>query len=271
MLFEKYDKNKKKRYEVVFDFIAYGYIALIVIILFSFSLNAIYAISGDQIKGIDVLNSLAHIATAFAFIFAVYQYRRNGEKERQIIIVAEAKMLISKMSSLADNTKKNTLYTIEDINEFVSLMTNLGGNFLALYDALTDDIHKGMIRMRWQDMHYNHLSKTLALFTIDSLFDNLSLEKNFQGYSFSKARVDVSVQSTIEVFREYYFTIKVLTDMSIGNEIVLKFNDFYWFQTYFFDRENTNDLMYGLLSILDLRATAPLLAASHHIKKGVNA
>ena len=269
MLIEKSNKNKKKRYEVVFDFFAYGYIALIVIILFSFALNVIATITGDEIEGIDVLNSLAHIATAFAFIFAVYQYRKNGEKERQIIIATEAKVLISKMSSLADDTKKNTLYTIEDINEFVCLMTNLGSDFMILYDALTDDIHKGMIRMRWQDMHYYHLYKTLTLFRIESLFDNLNLDKNFRGYSFINARLDTTVQQQVKSLQEYYFTKKVLTEMSIGEKIAATFVDLDLFQTYFFDRDETNDLMYGSFSILNFKASAPLLAAAKDVNKKV--
>jgi hypothetical protein len=261
MLFEKSGKNKKKKYEVIFDFFAYGYVAFIFIILFSFALTAIASITGDKIKGIDILNSLAQIATAFAFIFAVYQYRKNGEKERQIIIAAEAKLLTKRMAVVADEAKRNTKYTIEDINNFISLMSNLGTDFMALYDALTDDIHKAMVRMRWQDMHYNHLSKTLNSFTIDTLFVNLSLEKDFRGYSFYNSRLDSSIQSKHEVFREYFFTLKVLSEMSIGEEIILKFDSFLLFESYFFDDETTNDLMYGLLSRLDLRATAPLLAA----------
>lgn len=268
MLFEKPEKNKKKRYELVFDFFAYGYIALVFIILFSLVLTAITSITGDKIKGVDVLNSLAQIATACAFIFVVYQYRRNGEKERQNIIATEAKLLTTRMATVADEAKRNTKYTIEDINSFISLMSNLGTDFMALYEALTDDIHKAMVRMRWQDMHYNHLSKTLNSFTIDSLFENLNLEKDFRGYSFYNSRFDSSIQSKLEVFREYFFTIKVLSEMSIGEEIIPKFDSLFLFESYFFDDETTNDLMYGLLSGLDLRATAPLLAAIKEKQSG---
>jgi len=270
VLFEKSSKNKKKRYELVFDFFAYGYIALIFIILFSLALTAIASITGDKIKGIDVLNSLAQIATAAAFIFAVYQYRKNGDKERQNIIAAEAKLLTTRMATVADKSKENTKYTIEDINDFIALMSNLGTDFMALYEALTDDIHKAMVRMRWQDMHYNHLSKALQVFTIDQLFENLSLEKDFRGYSFYNSRFDHSITSKHKIFQEYFFSLKVLNEMSIGEEITPKFEGLLLFETYFFDAKETNDLMYGLLSQLDLRATAPLLAAIKEKQKVYN-
>jgi len=261
VLFEKIGKNKKKRYEVVFDCFAYGYIALIFIILFSLALTTIASITGDNIKGIDVLNSLAQIATAFAFIFAVYQYRKNGEKERQNIISTEAKVLANRMAITADKAKENSQYTIEDINDFISLMSNLGTDFMALYGALTDDIHKAMVRMTWQDMHYNHLSKVLCRFTVDGLFENLNLDKDFRNYSFFNSRLDHSVQSQPQCLQEYFFTKKVLNEMSIGEEIVKKFDNLILFESYFFDNQTTNDLMYGLLSRLELRVKAPLLAA----------
>ena len=205
MLFEKPPNNKKKRYEYVFDFFAYGFIVLIFIILFSLALTAIASVTGSKIKGVDILNSLAQIATALAFIFAVYQYTKNSEKERQIIIATEAKLLTTRMAAVADKAKENKKYTIDDINNFISLMSNLGTDFMALYDALTDDVHKAMVRMRWQDMHYNHLSKALRHFTIDKLFENENLEKNFEGYSFFNSRFDSSIQSQHKIFQEYFF------------------------------------------------------------------
>lgn len=261
MLFEKSEKNKKKRYELVFDFFAYGFIALVFIILFSLALTAIASITGDEIKGVDIFNSLAKIATAFAFIFALFQYRKNGDKERQNIIAEEAKLLTSRMATVADKAKENTKYTIEDINSFTSLMSNLGTDFMALYEALTDDIHKAMVRMRWQDMHYNHLSKALQVFTIDKLFENLSLEKDFREYSFYNSRFDSSITSKHKIFQEYFFSLKVLNEMSIGEEITGNFESLFLFESYFFDSKETNDLMYGLLLQLDFRATAPLFAA----------
>jgi len=147
-------------------------------------------------------------------------------------------------------------------------MSNFGTDFMALYEVLTDDVHKAMVRMRWQDMHFNHLSKTLHYFTIDKLFENESLEKDFRGYSFYNSRSHRSIQSKHEIFQEYFFSLKVLNEMSIGDEIVNKFESLFLFESYFFDDETTNDLMYGLLSRLDFRARAPLLAAIKE-KQGV--
>ncbi|MCQ8882704.1 hypothetical protein NQS96_13065 [Pseudoalteromonas shioyasakiensis] len=267
MLFEKSSKNKKKRYEYVFDFFAYGYIALIFILLFSIALTSVASITGDEIKGVDILNSLAQIATALAFVFAVFQYRKNSDKERQNIIAAEAKLLTTRMAEVADKARENQRYTIEDINSFTILMSNLGCDFMAIYEALTDDIHKAMVRMRWQDMHYNHLSKTLRHYTIDKLFENEGLEKNFKGYSFYNSRIDSSIQSKDKVFQEYFFSLKVLNEMRIGDEIVSKVESLSSFESYYFDNETTNDLMYGLLSRLNFKVSAPFLAAIKEKKK----
>lgn len=216
--------------------------------------------SGSKITFLDIVDAMAQIATAFAFGFAVYQFRINGEKERQSIIATEAKLLTSRMATVADNAKSNTKYTINDINNFVGLMSNLGADFMGLYEALTDDIHKAMVRMRWQDMHYNHLSKTLSSFTIDSLFENENLEKDFKSYSFIDSRLDTSVQSKPEIYQEYFFVKKVLSEMSIGDEIIKKFDSLFLFNAYYFDDKITKDLMYGLLSRLDIKVRAPLLA-----------
>lgn len=261
MIYEKKEKNKKKIFELVFDFFAYGYIALIFIVLFSLALTAIASITGDNIKGIDILNSLAQIATGAAFVFAVYQYRKNGEKERQNIISNEAKMLATRMANVADETLLNHKYKIQDINAFVTLMSNLGEDFMVLYEELTDDIHKAMVRMRWQEMHYNHLSKVLCSFTVDSLFNNLNLEDDFKACPFYNGRSDPAIQCYPQALQEYFFTKKILDEISTGDEIVEKFNPLYLFELQFFDHDNTNDLMYGLFSGLDLRASAPLLAA----------
>lgn len=261
MLFEKKLKVKRKRHELVFDFFAYGYIALIFVILFSFALTSIASMTGDKIKGIYVLNLLAQIATAGAFIFAIYQYRQNGEKERQNIIASEVKLLLQRMIAASDAVCVNEKYTIDDINGFIILISNLGIDFNALYEALTDDTHKAMVRMRWQDMHYNHLIKAVSYFTIDQLFENLNLEKDFKGCSFYDGRFSDEVKSKPDCMQEYTFTKKVLGEMSIGQDIVNKFTDLFLFNACFFDHENTNDLMYGLLSHIDIRVSAPLLAA----------
>lgn len=266
MLFQK-NKVRRSRCDLILDFTAYGYMVFVFLLLFAFALNSIANMTGSSIKGVDVLNSLAQIATALAFIFAVYQYRSNGEKERQIIISNEIKEIIVRMKDVCDEFKSNQNYNYQDINEFISLMTNLGTDLHALYEALEDDIYKAMIRIRWQDMHYNHLSKALKPLNIDHIFEINNLEKDFKGFSFIKAKFDEPVKSASELLKEYTFTLKVLKEMSIGEEIANQFNDIGLFETYYFDHDETNDLMFGLLSRLDLRVSSPLIAAVRDYKK----
>ncbi len=262
LLFEK--PNLKR--PVSLDLVALILIIMIITAYLTYGACVVWGImsgydSGSKITLLDLVDGIAQIATALAFGFAVYQFRKNGEKERQNVIATEAKLLTTRMAAVADNAKANTKYTINDINNFVGLMSNLGTDFMALYEALTDDIQKAMVRMRWQDMHYNHLSKTLSGFTIESLFENENLEKDFKAYSFYGSRFDSSVQSQPKIYQEYFFVKKVLSEISIGKEIIKKFDSLFLFDAYFFDDKSTNDLMYGLLSRLDIKAKAPLLAA----------
>jgi len=120
--------------------------------------------------------------------------------------------------------------------------------------------------MRWQDIHFNHLSKTLSGFTIDVLVRNIGSGNNFKAYCYNNPRTHSGMQSTRDPFQEYLFAKKALNEMCNGRDIIAKFNSLFLFNAYFFDNEATNDLMYGLLSRLDFKVKAPLLAAVKEIQ-----
>ena len=258
MLFEKHQKDKKFS---ILALLGFGGVGVVFLVYFAYIFVALKTIVGGKDDITAVFNTIAQIATACAFVFAVYQYRQNGEKERQIIVASEAKMLVERMSKASDSLKNSSEPMGQAINSFTSLMCNLGTDFNALYSALDDDIHKAMVRMRWQDMHYNHLSPALKSLTIDALFDDLSLEKDFKGYSFSKASFDPDVIGTSKELREYERAKKILDNMSIGDEVAGQIDSLYLFEQYFFNRKRTDDLMFGLLSQLSFEFSAPLLAA----------
>jgi len=150
-------------------------------------------------------------------------------------------------------------------------MSSLGSDFAIIFDALTDDIHKAIVRMRWQDMHYNHLAKTLNNFTIDNLFENINLEKKINGMFFHQVRSEISIhcKPESELFSEYTFSLYVLNDVSIDAVITIKFRDLFLFNRFYFDEKETNDIMFGLVSGLDFRVTDPLLAAVKYTQKSV--
>lgn len=255
-----YEKKYKKKISYFLQFLIILCIVLLSLTYTTCGLLAIQSLTVEKIKITDVFNTIAQVATAFAFFFAVYQYRKNGEKERQIIIANEARLLIDRMSHESDKLASNTKFTDREVNEFISIMSSFGCDFKTLYDELTDDLHKAMVRMRWQDMHYNHLSRALNSLTIDLLFDNLNLDKKHDSYSFFNARFDDSSESEPEVLREYMYTKNIFNNMSAAKELINSFTNLYLFEQYYFDHEGTNDLMYGLLSRLDFRVSAPLLS-----------
>ncbi|EKO3808592.1 hypothetical protein NTE10_000451 [Vibrio harveyi] len=256
MLYEK--KNKKS--SVILDVLVYGAVAVICVIYFTYIYVSVVTITDEEVKVSEISSSLAQIATASAFIFAVHQYRKNGEKERQTIIATEAKSIVQRMSKLSDGMLEKRGFTSSDINKFTNAMSNLGTDFYALYDALSDDVQKAIIRMYWQNMHFNHLSIALKSLTIESLFSNMNLDREHKGESFFDAQFDDSVTSQPDAFKEYAFTKKVFEKMSVCDSIVSGFDDLFLFETYYFSSKKIDDLMYGSMSRLDIRVKAPLLA-----------
>jgi len=249
---------------------------LIVVIVFTayitYGICKIYGVldSGntkDQVTVLEVVNGFAQIATALAFFLAVYQYRKNGEKERQLVIAEEAKSQIRKMVELSDELAKNKTCTNSELNRFLESMSNCAVDFSELYSAVTDSLHKSIVRMHWQAMHYNHLSKALKTLTVEKLFRNCSLNIDEGGYSLFDARFHSGVASKPQHLREYFFTKKIFDDLSICEEIVESFNGVAAFYNYFFDPKSINDLMYGLLSRIGIRVSAPLIAAIYE-KRG---
>ncbi|MCA0934004.1 hypothetical protein LCL85_00325 [Vibrio alginolyticus] len=254
MPFRKYKKI------TALDLLTFGGVFVVFVIYFAYIVVALKNIVGNKDDLTATFNIIAQLATSGAFIFAVYQYRKNGEKDKQVIIASEAKMIIDRMVRASVNLKDSAEPMDRAINNFTSLMSNLGTDFEVLYDSLHDELHKTMVRMRWQDMHYNHLSPALKSLTVDMLFEDLNLEKDFKGYSFTDADFDNEVLKSNNSIREFKRTELILNNMSIGEEIVDNINNLFLFEHYFFNKERTGDLMQGLLSQLSFESSAPLLA-----------
>src|SRR5690606_34882344 len=104
MIFQKpVLKNKANTLDIV------GYTLVIAIFsaYLTYGVCAVYGVSGNKggVTALDVINGLAAIATASAFVLALLQYRKNIIQQRQQIVAAEAKMLIDKMIDVASKIK----------------------------------------------------------------------------------------------------------------------------------------------------------------------
>lgn len=246
--------------------IYYGAIAVIVFVYFLYGFISVVEIVGDSVKVIDITNSVAQIATASAFLLAFYQYKKNSIKERQVQVATEAQKLTAKMALLSDELKTGDETSIETINLFVAKMTNLGTDFNALYNDLDDDIYKAMVRMHWQDMYFNHLSFALKGLDIVALLKSEDFNSAGFAPNLVKAKEMVKGDKTMQCFHDYVYIKNVISLNSVPLSLISKINCMHSFKKYYLDDKFLNDILYGLLSRIDIRATAPLFAVVEEMK-----
>ena len=79
MIFEK--KNNKKT-DYLANTLIYGGITAIIFVYFLHFYLSFSEIVGSSAKATEVITSIASLATAGAFLLAVYQYRKNSIKDR---------------------------------------------------------------------------------------------------------------------------------------------------------------------------------------------
>lgn len=261
-----YEKPRKQRKQIIFDVIFYGAMAVIVFLYFLYAFVSTVEIVGDSAKVIDIINSVAQIATAGAFLLAFYQYKKNSIKERQIQVSTEAKNLTVKMAHLSDELKIGDDTRIKSINLFVAKMTNLGADFHALYNDLDDDIYKAMVRMHWQDMYFNHLSFALKGLDIVALLKAENFHEIGFDYNLVKANEMVKDDSIIECYHDYAYIKNVISLNSTSLSLIDKLNCLDMFKTYYLDDSFLNDILYGVMSKIDIRYAAPLFAVVNEIK-----
>lgn len=261
-----YEKPRKKRKEILLDTLFYGAIAIVILVYFLYGFLSITEIVGDSAKVTDIINSVAQIATACAFLLAFYQYKKNSTKDRQTQVSMEAKNLVVKMALLSDNLEVGDKTNIKAINLFVAKMTNLGTDFNALYDALDDDIYKAMVRMHWQDMYFNHLSFALKGLDVVALLKSENINGAEFSHSLVKAKEMVENDRVIDCFHDYAYVKNVMTLNSIPLSKLEKLDCLRAFKTYYLDDDFLNDILYGLLSRIDIRVAAPLLAVVDEMK-----
>lgn len=263
MIFEK-KKNKKTDY--LLNTFIYGGIAVIAFVYFLHFFISFTEIVGSAAKATEVITSIAALATAGAFLLAVYQYRKNSIKDRQETIASEAKKAIGIMIKLSDEMTIAKNINIDLLNTFLSKMANIGSDFDVLFNALEDDIYKAMVRMQWQNMFFNHLRPLLANFDAQELLKSLNNTTNDDelAYIFVTA---TEKSEKVRIFKEYEKLTHVFKNFSLSVSLKNEINDFSQFKTYYLNDEHLNDVLYGLLSRIDIRATCPLLAAIDDYKK----
>ncbi|MGP1720654.1 hypothetical protein [Shewanella frigidimarina] len=266
MLFEKPNLKRLISLDLV------GVVCIVVIVTAYITYGAI-VISGvvngngssSKITFLDLINGFAQIATALAFVLAYVQFRKNRIQQRQVIIATEATSQLEKMISVIDEMELGEKTGLKSLNKSISLLSNLATNFDELFKAMSEDIQKAIVRMQWQDMYFNYLSHALrdidpvAILKKESLIDEAVLEN-----AVTEAKRESEANNILPVFKEYVFTEKLLSHPDIKSKYCLggKIDSLDVFVSHYLNDHNLNDLLYGLLSRIDIRTHAPLLAVA---------
>lgn len=263
MIFQKpVLKNKSN----ALDFIGYTLVVAIFSAYLTYGICAVYGLSGSKSKvtALDVINGLAAIATASAFVLALLQYRKNIIQQRQQIVAAEAKALIDKMVEAASKIKTGSDTCLENLDKSLTDLANIAAGFSEIYRSLNEDVERAIVRMRWQDMYYGHLVPALQkldlieLLLKDSEVDKTKLEAAKIG-SIANARHS----NVLPLFEKFFMYEGVLNTMQFADyDLKGKLPSLDSFVMYYINKFSTNDLMYGILNQIDIRVHAPLLAAA---------
>lgn len=219
--------------------------------------------SVDNVSAIDLLNILGQLATAGAFIFGVVQYRITAKQKRQMDLAAEAKLQVVKMIEVIEGVHIGTATNLRNLDSSLTQLSNLGANFETVFHAMDEDIQKAIVRMHWQDMFFNKMVHALATLDIQPIVErkvsNASLNNAIQ-----KASAASNDTAVLPVFRDYIFIKTLLNDPMVKPFFTLegKLSSLDVFIYHFLNDSNLNEHFYGLLSRVDVRSYAPLLAVA---------
>ena len=264
MIFQK--PILKSKIDII-DLVGYTVIISVVSAYSMYGACVIFGVVGNESKItlLDLVNGFAAIATASAFFLALAQYRKNIVQQRQQIIAVEAKSQIEKMINITTEIKTGEESCLDNLEHCLGLLSNIAIGFDELYRSMDEDIHRAIIRMQWQDMYYNNLSRSLerldlvAILKKDSSIGQGELENAVE-----QARKYVEARNYIKTLKTCAFYEKLMASEPVKAKVDLKarLGSLDMFVMYYMNKYQTNDLMYGLFSQIDIRAHAPLLAVA---------
>ncbi|MBB1338202.1 hypothetical protein [Pseudoalteromonas sp. SR44-2] len=263
MIFEKPGTGIK----ITFDFVG----IIIVVIVLTASLTYGFCIITEIIKAptdevnvilLDIVKAVAQTCTALTFIFGLHQYRKTRIQQRQLSISSEAKLQVDKMIAAIETLETGDVTSIKNINKVLPVLSNLGTNFEQLFNAMEEDIQKAIVRMQWQDMYFNYLRP--ALYDLD-IVCILKSETKIPDFKLAEAiKTAEELSKNQRALKKYQFVKALLNNKEIraGYDIKSKIKSLDLFTVYYLDDKELNDLLFGLMSRIDIRAIAPVLAVA---------
>lgn len=213
------------------------------------------------IKLIDVINAIAQFATAGAFYLGFHQYKKNKESERQVALASECKTLITQMQEIIDQTKTGEETDITNLSTNITKLENLASSFNAIFEVLSEDINKAIVRMHWQGMYFNNFTHTFNKIDLGRILFFCGVSPTRYTTVLKQAQKELDADPPI-LFYEYSLMKKVVEAEWIKEKFTPKgkIELPILFPLYFFDNKSLNDHLYGCMNIIDIRAKAPALA-----------
>lgn len=215
-----------------------------------------------DIKFVDIANIVAQIATAGAFGLGFYQFYRSKRVDRQSVLVSECKAIILKMVAVIREFDSGDETDIRNIKSCCITLGGLGSDFNELFVELDENVNKGVVRMHWQSMFFNELSKAMECLDLTAAATKENILPERYLFALAVAKVKFRHGPGNEGLEKYLTHLYVLqNDLTKAIRERFEFSDLYQFILYFFEGEYTDNYMYGSLSKLDVRTRAPLIAA----------
>lgn len=263
MIFEKpVLKNRTK----LLDLIGYTLAVSIFTGYLTYGICSIYGVIGNkgEVTVLDLINGLAAIATASAFVLGLLQYRKNIIQQRQQIVAAEAKTIIERMINTISNIKTGSETCLENLDKSLTDLSNIAISFFEIYKSLDEDIERAIVRMRWQEMYYSHLAPALKdLDLIELLLKDPKIDKKELSQHINKYIDNATKNKTLPFLKDFYMYEDILNSPQLSNyNLKDKLQSLDSFVIYFMNKLIINDLMYGICNQIDIRVHAPLLAAA---------
>lgn len=248
------------------DIVGYTLVVAIFSSYLTYGLCSVYGVSGNkgEITALDVINGLAAIATASAFILALMQYRKSIIQQRQQIVAAEAKTLIDKMIDAASKIKVGSDTCLENLDKSLTDLSNIAVGFTEIYKSMNEDIERAIVRMRWQDMYYGYLAPALQnLDLVELLLKDPSVDKEKLISAKTGSIANARHNNILPIFEKFFIYEEILKGSQFSDySLKSRLQSLDSFVIYFINKFTTNDLMYGIMNQIDIRVHAPLLAAA---------
>lgn len=266
MLYEKPQVKIKPNINII----GYSVLLIAATALITYGACLIYGVAigynkNASIGPLDLISGISNSATAAAFFLALFQYKKNTLQQRQSIISAEVIAQIEEAKKIISEIKTGNESSLVQINKSTILLSNLGTNIRELFDSMEEDVYKAIVRMHWQDMHFNHVCHTFTEINgLIAIRNEIQISDNDFLIAVHEAKVRAEQKKPLPTFKDYVFLQELLGHPNIKERISLKekLKALDLFCHYYLNDKEANDFLYGIISRIDVREAAPLLAAA---------